>query len=88
MEVTKDTKELETKVKKSASKPEEFETVTLFKDDGKYSKDVFVCVNGKTAKVKRGKPVKIKKKFAEALANADAQRNQAIKFMSQQSYDN
>ena len=46
---------------------EELVDVMLFKDNGKYKDDVFVCVNGENCVVQRGKPVKIKRKFAEVL---------------------
>lgn len=46
---------------------EELVEVMLFKDNGKYKDDVFVAVNGQNCVVQRGKPVKIKRKFAEVL---------------------
>lgn len=35
--------------------------------------DVFCCVNGETCVIKRGIPVKIKRKFYDVLMNANAQ---------------
>ena len=43
---------------------EEYVTVKLFKDNGKYKDDVFVAVNGEGCNIPRGIPVKIKRKFA------------------------
>ena len=47
--------------------------VKLFKDNGKYSDDVFVSVNGETCQIKRGERVKIKRKFAAVLDASDVQ---------------
>lgn len=49
--------------------------VELFKDNGKYSDDVFVAVNGVGMVVPRGKKVKVKRKYALALENSRAQDN-------------
>lgn len=46
---------------------EELVEVLLFKDNDKYKDDVFVCLNGETCQVKRGVPVKIKRKFANII---------------------
>jgi hypothetical protein len=51
----------------SNSDLEELVTVQLFKDSDKYKDDVFVAVNGEALLIQRGKPVRIKKKFALAL---------------------
>lgn len=51
----------------SSDSMEELVEVMLFKDNAKYKDDVFVCVNGQNCVVQRGKPVKIKRKFAEVL---------------------
>lgn len=47
--------------------------VRLFKDNNKYKDDVFVSVNGENCVIKRGIPVKIKRKFALVLENSDLQ---------------
>ena len=60
---------------------EEYVTVKLFKDNGKYSDDVFVAVNGEGCNIPRGIPVKIKKKFAEVLERSDMQDFETTKFM-------
>lgn len=60
---------------------EEYVTVKLFKDSGKYADDVFVAVNGEGCNIPRGKPVKIKKKFAEVLDQSDLQDMKTAEFM-------
>lgn len=52
---------------------EDLVTVYLQKDKDKYKDDVFIAVNGERVQVKRGKPVKIKRKFAEVLEQSIAQ---------------
>ena len=52
---------------------EEYVTVELFYDGDKYKDDVFVCVNGENCLIQRGKPVKIKRKFANILKASDLQ---------------
>lgn len=47
--------------------------VRLFKDNNKYKDDVFVAVNGENCVIKRGVPVKIKRKFALLLETSDMQ---------------
>lgn len=51
--------------------------VELFRDDGKYTEDVFVGVNGKTFQIKRGVPVMVPRYVAEVLKNSEQQRKQA-----------
>lgn len=41
-------------------------------------RDIFVAVNGETLRIKRGVPVKIKRKFYEALQNAAIQEYAAM----------
>lgn len=41
--------------------------IQLFKDSGKYKDDEYVAVNGQNCLIQRGIPVKVKRKFAEAL---------------------
>lgn len=47
--------------------------IRLFKDSGKYKDDVYVAVNGENCIIQRGKPVMVKRKFAQVLANSDSQ---------------
>lgn len=50
--------------------------IQLFKDGGKYKDDVYVAVNGQNCLIQRGKPVKVKRKFAEALRLSLEQDNE------------
>lgn len=54
---------------------EERVSVKLFKDNDKYSQDVFVSVNGENCIIKRGKTVLVKRKHALALNQSEAQDN-------------
>ncbi len=47
--------------------------VRLFKDNNKYKDDVYVSINGENCVIKRGIPVKIKRKFALLLETSDIQ---------------
>ena len=49
--------------------------IQLFKDGGKYKDDVYVAVNGQNCLIQRGKPVKVKRKFAEVLRQSLEQDN-------------
>ena len=50
--------------------------IQLFKDNGKYKDDVYVAVNGENCLIQRGKPVKVKRKFAETLRRSLEQDNE------------
>ena len=50
---------------------------------GSKQKDIFVAVNGETCVIKRGVPVKIKRKFYDALQNAQRQQLAAYQAMAQ-----
>ena len=52
---------------------EEYVLVRLFRDNDKYSRDVFVAVNGEGCLIKRGEDVMIKRKFADVLEQSDRQ---------------
>ena len=54
----------------SVSNGDELVEALLFKDSERYKDDVFVAVNGETCQIKRGVPVKIKRKFAEVLQHS------------------
>lgn len=64
---------------------EEYVTVKLFKDSGKYADDVFVAVNGEGCNIPRGIPVQIKRKFAEVLEKSDLQDAKTAQFMEAKS---
>lgn len=46
-------------------------------------RDIFVAVNGETIRIKRGETVKIKRKFVEALNNANRQQLEAYQSSAQ-----
>lgn len=50
--------------------------IQLFKDGNKYKDDVYVAVNGQNCLIQRGKPVKVKRKFAAALRRSLEQDNE------------
>ena len=52
---------------------EELVEVKLFRDSGAYKEDLTVGVNGKFIKIKRGVPVKIKKKYADVIDHSSVQ---------------
>ena len=54
------------------TKPEsEYIEIRLFKDGDKYKDDVLVGINGYMCRIKRGVPVKIKRRFAEVIAQSE-----------------
>lgn len=57
-------------------KNEEYVEIELFKDNEKYQDDVYVAVGGQNCVIKRGIPVKIKRKFYLALQQ---QKDQDLK---------
>ena len=52
---------------------EEYVDVKLFKDNDKYQDDVYVAVGNQNCIIKRGVPVRIKRKFYLALQQSDEQ---------------
>ena len=64
----------ETKKTEKAYNPDELVDYVAPLLPGTNQKDVFCCVNGETCVVKRGIPVKIKRKFYDVLMNSNAQR--------------
>lgn len=61
---------------------EELVPVFLFKDSDKYSADLFVCVNGESIQIQRGKQVMIKKKFADVIRQSMEQDMKAAEMMA------
>lgn len=51
-------------------------TAPLF---GGNTRDIFASVNGETVQIKRGVPVKLKRKFLEVIQNAERQEYEAWK---------
>ncbi len=52
---------------------EEYVDVELFRDGDRYKDDVFVAVGGENCLIKRGEPVRVKRKFALALEQSRRQ---------------
>ena len=52
---------------------EEYVEIELFRDNDKYKDDVYVAVGGENCLIKRGVPVKIKRKFALVLNQSKLQ---------------
>lgn len=72
-------------------KPEEKEDtgmvpVRLVYDDN-HKRDLFVCVNGRSMRIKRGKTVMVPKMFAEAIENAQDQEVAAIRYSDKMAFD-
>lgn len=63
----------EAKIAEINAAGEEYVIVELFKDNDKYSDDVFVAVNGEGCNIPRGRRVKIKRKFWDVLNQSRAQ---------------
>ena len=55
------------------------ETVFLPYDDT-HKRPLFVCVNGRSMRVERGKQVEIPAEFAEVVNNAIKQETEAVKY--------
>ena len=79
---TKAEKAEETKAAVKAYDPNELIEYTAPLLPGSKQKDVWVAVNGETCVIKRGVTVKIKRKFLEALQNAQAQQYAAYRAMA------
>ena len=80
MEQAKDIANGKPAMSEEAKKAEEYWNeeveIQLFKDAGKYKDDVYVAVNGENCIIQRGKPVKVKRKFAEVLRQSLEQDNE------------
>lgn len=59
---------------------EEYVEIQLFKDGKDYKDDVFVSCNGENCLIKRGVPVKIKRKFALILEQSAQQDVSAAEY--------
>lgn len=55
--------------------------ITLFKDNGNYSGDVFVSVNGENYMIRRGVQVDVPDYIAEVLENTRRQDERAQRYM-------
>lgn len=59
--------------KREIARGEEYIEVQLFKDNDKYKDDVYVAVGSQNCLIKRGVPVKIKRKFFNVLTQSNEQ---------------
>ena len=59
---------------------EEYVEIHLFKDGKDYKDDVFVSCNGENCLIKRGVPVKVKRKFALILEQSSRQDVSAAEY--------
>ena len=59
--------------------------VRLFRDNDRYRDPVFVGCNGETIAIQRGERVKIRRKFAQILDNADRQDQAAGQLIARKS---
>ncbi len=64
---------------------EEYVEVKLFKDNKDYKDDVFVSLNGESVQIKRGVPVKIKRKFKNVLDLSEKQDIKTARFIEKES---
>lgn len=89
-------KEVETKVTEGATveapveevapKGNDTEMVFLPLDDT-HKRPLFVCVNGRSLRVPRGKNVEVPKEFAEAIRNSMEQEAEAIRYSDSVAYE-
>jgi len=59
--------------------------IELFRDNKDYKDDVFVAINGESCVIARGEKVKIKKKFADVIAQSMSQDIKAANLMDDKS---
>ena len=81
----KASEELSDAQKAEIAKNEEYVEVKLFKDNEKYQDDVYVAVGNQNCVIKRGVPVKIKRKFWLALCQSDDQDIKTAQLIEQES---
>ncbi len=62
----------------------EYVAVKLFKDNDRYTDDVYVAVNGQNCIIKRGEWVNIKRKFALVLDSSEIQDMKTAEYIAQE----
>lgn len=67
-------------------KEKDTEVVFLPLDDT-HKRPLFVCVNGRSLRVQRGKNVEVPKEFAEAIRNSMEQEAEAIRYSDSVAYE-
>lgn len=71
----------------NAVDPMEKDTKVVFLPlDDTHKRPVFVCVNGRSLRVPRGKNVEVPKEFAEAIRNSMEQEAEAIRYSDSVAY--
>lgn len=53
-------------------KPDDYVEIRLFKDGDKYKDDMLVGINGYMCRIMRGVPVKVKRSFANVIAESES----------------
>ena len=69
---------------KEIKRLEEYVEIELFKDNDRYKDDVFVSIGGENCVIKRGIPVKIKRKFALVLEQSHRQDMKTQEYIESQ----
>lgn len=71
----------------NAVDPMEKDTKVVFLPlDDTHKRPLFVCVNGRSLRVPRGKNVEVPKEFAEAIRNSMEQEAEAIRYSDSVAY--
>ena len=86
---------VETKVETTAEATERAEApskgrsteVVFLPLDDTHKRPLFVCVNGRSLRVPRGKNVEVPKEFAEAIRNSMEQEAEAIRYSDSVAYE-
>lgn len=73
-------------VEEVAPKVKDTEMVFLPLDDT-HKRPLFVCVNGRSLRIPRGKQVEVPKEFAEAVRNSLEQEAEAIRYSDSVAYE-
>lgn len=73
-------------VEEVSPKVKDTEMVFLPLDDT-HKRPLFVCVNGRSLRVPRGKNVEVPKEFAEAIRNSMEQEAEAIRYSDSVAYE-
>ena len=66
---------------------EQLVSIELFKDNEKYTDDVFVAVNGERVQIRRGETVMVKRKFVEVLEQSRKQDIATSNMIARESAD-
>lgn len=75
------------KVTAAVDPAEELVTICLFKDDDRYSDDVFVAVNGRRFQIRRGEEVQVPRYVKEVLDHSQKQDLHTARMMEKLAQD-